>query len=287
MKVAVDGRQLDLSNLDKPLYPDGFTKAEVIDYYTRVAPVILPHLADRRLTRVRFPHGALGAGPEGGFFEKNAPGGTPSWIRIDEGMIVAEETATLVWLANLAALELHTPQWKIGQEPDRIVFDLDPGEPAGLDECRAVAQVLRDRLAEDGLTACPKTSGRKGMQITCAVTATSDQINDYARDVAREFARAAPKIVTDVMAKPARRGKIFIDWSQNNQHKTTVCVYSLRANHSPTVSAPLTWDEVADGSLSAADLTPDAVLARIKAYADLHAPLLKRGPSLPGSRKRR
>jgi bifunctional non-homologous end joining protein LigD len=287
MKVAVDGRQLGLNNLDKPLYPDGFTKAEVIDYYTRVAPVILPHLADRRLTRVRFPHGALGAGPEGGFFEKNAPGATPSWIRIDDGMIVAEELATLVWLANLAALELHTPQWKIGQEPDRIVFDLDPGEPAGLDECRAVAQVLRDRLAEDGLTAYPKTSGRKGMQITCAVTATSDQINDYARDVAHEFARAAPKIVTDVMAKPARRGKIFIDWSQNNQHKTTICVYSLRANHSPTVSAPLTWDEVADGSLSAADLTPDAVLARIKVYADLHAPLLKPGPSLPGSRNRR
>jgi bifunctional non-homologous end joining protein LigD len=287
VKVEVEGRRLDLSNLEKPLYPDGFTKAEVIDYYTRVAPVILPHLADRRLTRVRFPHGASEAGPEGGFFEKNAPGATPAWVRIDEGMVVAEERATLVWLANLAALELHTPQWRIGRDPDRIVFDLDPGEPASLDECRAVAQVLRDRLAEDGLTAFAKTSGRKGMQVTCAVTATADAVNDYARSIAEEFARAAPQIVTDTMAKPARRGKVFIDWSQNNTFKTTVCVYSLRANLSPTVSAPLTWDEVADGSLSAADLTPDVVLSRIDAYADLHAPLLQPGPTLPGTPKRR
>jgi bifunctional non-homologous end joining protein LigD len=287
VRVEVDARRLDLSNLEKPLYPDGFTKAEVIDYYTRIAPVILPHLADRRLTRIRFPHGATEAGPEGGFFEKNAPPATPSWVRVDGGMVVAEERATLVWLANLAALELHTPQWKIGRDPDRIVFDLDPGEGTGLDECRAVAQVLRDRLASDGLTAFPKTSGRKGMQVTCAVTAAADAVNDYARALAEEFARAAPKLVTDVMAKPARKGKVFIDWSQNNTFKTTVCVYSLRANLSPTVSAPLTWDEVADGSLSAADLTPDEVLHRIDVYADLHAPLLKPGPRLPAKSKRR
>jgi bifunctional non-homologous end joining protein LigD len=287
VKVEVDGRQLDVSNLEKPLYPDGFTKAEVIDYYTRVAPVMLPHLHDRRVTRVRFPHGALEAGPEGGFFEKNAPGATPSWVRVDDGMVVAEERATLVWLANLAALELHTPQWRIGRDPDRIVFDLDPGEPAGLDECRAVAQVLRDRLADDGLTAFAKASGRKGMQVTCAVTATSDEVNDYARAIAEEFAKAAPKIVTDTMAKPARRGRVFIDWSQNASFKTTICVYSLRANLSPTVSAPLTWDEVRDGSLSAADLTPDLVLQRIDEYADLHAGLLKRGPGLPQTRKRK
>jgi bifunctional non-homologous end joining protein LigD len=187
----------------------------------------------------------------------------------------------------LAALELHTPQWKIGHDPDRIVFDLDPGEGTGLDECRAVAQVLRDRLAEDGLTAFPKTSGRKGMQVTCAVTANADAVNDYARTVAEEFARAAPEVVTDVMAKTARKGKVFIDWSQNNTFKTTVCVYSLRANTSPTVSAPLTWDEVADGSLSAADLTPDEVLHRVDLYADLHGPLLEPGPSLPGVRRRR
>jgi bifunctional non-homologous end joining protein LigD len=287
VKVEVDGRRLDVSNLEKPLYPDGFTKAEVIDYYTRVAPAILPHLADRRLTRVRFPHGALEAGPEGGFFEKNAPPATPPWVRTDDGMVVAEERATLVWLANLAALELHTPQWKIGQDPDRIVFDLDPGEGTGLDECRAVAQVLRDRLAQDGLTAYPKTSGRKGMQLTCAVTATTDAVNDYAKAIAEEFAKAAPKIVTDTMAKPARRGKVFIDWSQNAAFKTTVCVYSLRANLTPTVSAPLTWDEVAEGALSAADLTPAEVLHRIDVYADLHAGLLEPGPELPSAPKRR
>ncbi|WP_027341873.1 non-homologous end-joining DNA ligase [Hamadaea tsunoensis] len=280
-KVDVGGRRLDLSNLDKPLYPDGFTKAEVIDYYTRISPVLLPHLADREVTRVRFPHGAVEAGPGGGFFEKNAPGGTPPWVRTTKkGMIVAEDLATIVWLANLAALELHTPQSKVGAEPDRIVFDLDPGVPAGLDECRAVAQALRERLAADGLVAYAKTSGRKGMQVSCSVTADADRINEYAKSVAAEFAAAAPKLVTDNMAKPARRGKVFIDWSQNATFKTTVCVYSLRAGLTPTVSAPLTWEEVADGDFEAADFTPDAVLDRMAEHGDLHEGLLEAGPAL-------
>jgi bifunctional non-homologous end joining protein LigD len=286
-KVEVDGRRLELTNLEKPLYPDGFTKAEVIDYYTRVAPVMLPHLADRQVTRIRYPEGAQAEG----FFEKNAPAAKPSWVRVDGGLIVVDELATLVWLAHLAALELHTPQWSVAhgpEHPDRIVFDLDPTEPAGLDECRAVAQALRDRLAVDGLTAYPKTSGRKGMQVSCPVTATAEQISDYARALAAEFATAAPDAVTDQMAKVGRRGKIFIDWSQNNTSKTTVCVYSLRAGPSPTVSTPVTWDEVAEGSFSAADFTPAVVLRRIDEYADLHAPLLSAGPALPtGSRNRR
>ncbi|NUT34088.1 MAG: ATP-dependent DNA ligase, partial [Hamadaea sp.] len=232
-KVEVDGRRLDLTNLEKPLYPDGFTKAEVIDYYTRIAPVLLPHLADRQVTRIRFPDGAQAEG----FFEKNAPAAKPGWVRTDGGLIVVDEVATLVWLAHLAALELHTPQWRASagpDAPDRIVFDLDPTEPADLDDCRAVAQALRDRLAVDGLTAYPKTSGRKGMQVTCPITGTSRQVNDYAKALAAEFARAAPDAVTDQMAKAGRRGKVFIDWSQNNANKTTVCVYSLRAGTSPT-----------------------------------------------------
>jgi len=285
-RVEVDGRRIDLTNLDKPLYPDGFTKAEVIDYYTRVASVMLPHLADRQVTRIRYPSGAH----EQGFFEKNAPAATPTWVRVDGGLIVVDELATLVWLAHLAALELHTPQWRVengADHPDRIVFDLDPTEPAGLDECRAVAQALRDRLGVDGLTAYPKTSGRKGMQVTCPVTATAGQIMDYARALAAEFARAAPDAITDQMAKAGRRGKVFIDWSQNNPAKTTVCVYSLRAGDSPTVSTPVTWDEVASGSFSAAEFTPARVLARISEYADLHAPLRSPGPPLPGVRRRR
>ncbi|NUO61128.1 MAG: ATP-dependent DNA ligase [Hamadaea sp.] len=285
-RVEVEGRRIDLTNLDKALYPDGFTKAEIIDYYTRIAPVMLPHLADRQVTRIRYPSGAQAQG----FFEKNAPAAKPSWVRVDSGLIVVDELATLVWLAHLAALELHTPQWQVAngpERPDRIVFDLDPTEPAGLDECRAVAQALRDRLAVDGLTAYPKTSGRKGMQVTCPVTATAEQIMDYARELAGEFARAAPDAITDQMAKAGRPGKVFIDWSQNNPSKTTVCVYSLRAGDSPTVSTPITWDEVVSGSFTAADFTPTRVLQRISSYADLHAPLLSPGPALPSTRRRR
>jgi bifunctional non-homologous end joining protein LigD len=273
-RVHVGGRQLALSNLDKELYPDGTTKAEVIDYYTRVAPVLLPHLADRPLTRIRFPDGA----DKPGFFEKNAPAGTPSWVPRYEGLILVEELATLVWLANLAALELHTPQWRAGELPDRVVFDLDPGMPAGLDECRAVALALRDRLAADGHEAFPKLSGKKGMQVSCAMkVAKAAQASAYAKRIATEFAKAAPDLVTDQMTKQLRPGKVFIDWSQNNPSKTTVSVYSLRAGPSPTVSAPLTWDEVASGTFTPADLRPEVVLDRIEQYGDLHAGLLVSG----------
>lgn len=264
MRVNVGGRTLALSNLDKELYPDGTTKAEIIDYYTQMSDVLLPHLKDRALTRVRFPSGA----DQPGFFEKSEPPGKPEWVPLSSSkQIICNELPTLVWLANLAALELHTHQWRDGQEPDRVVFDLDPGEPAGLDECRAVAVALRDRLAADGLEAFPKTSGKKGMQVT--VKAPCD-----ARAIAREFAKAAPKMITDVMDKKLRRGKVFIDWSQNAAFKTTICVYSLRAGDVPTVSTPLTWEEIEDGDFTTQDFTLHTVPERIATLGDLHSGLL-------------
>jgi bifunctional non-homologous end joining protein LigD len=264
MRVKIGAHTLALSNLDKELYPDGTTKAEIIDYYTRVSSVLLPHLTERPLTRVRFPDGA----DRPGFFEKNAPLGKPSWVRVNKrDFIICDDLPTLVWLANLAALELHTHQWREGSPPDRVVFDLDPGDGAGLDECRAVALALRDRLAADGLQAFPKTSGKKGMQVT--VRAPCD-----ARAIAAEFAKAAPKMITDQMDKRLRRGKVFIDWSQNADFKTTICVYSLRAGPIPTVSAPLTWDEVESGDFTAEDFTLHTMPNRIDELGDLHMGLL-------------
>jgi bifunctional non-homologous end joining protein LigD len=280
--VRVDGRELELSNLDKVLYPGaGFTKGEVIEYYTRVAPVLLPHVRDRPLTRIRYPNGVTAPG----FFEKNAPAGTPDWVRLETlpapgsstgramlDYVIVDDLPTLVWLANLAALELHTPQWRVGAPgPDLMVFDLDPGAPAGLRECCAVALLLRERLAADDLTAYPKTSGKKGMQLVCPIAGeqSSDEISDYARQVAEQLERAEPKLVLSRMAKRLRPGKVFIDWSQNNAAKTTVTPYSLRAEPTPTVSAPLTWDEVEADAIVAADFGPAAVLARIDRYGDL------------------
>ena len=294
VRVRVDGQELELSNLDKVLYPAaGFTKGEVIDYYTRVSPVLLPHLRDRALTRIRYPNGVDAQG----FFEKNKPGGAPDWVRLETlpvpgsnmnremlDYVVADDLPTLVWLANLAALELHTPQWRVGSEgPDLMVVDLDPGAPAALSECCEVALMLRDRLAEDGLDAYPKTSGKKGMQLCCPVAGTqsSDEVSSYAKKVAEEMERAAPKIVTSRMAKRLRPGKVFIDWSQNSATKTTVAPYSLRAMQVPTVSAPLTWDEVEDGAFVATDFTSNAVLERIEEYGDLLEALCEPGPEVP------
>ncbi|MGH3734583.1 MAG: non-homologous end-joining DNA ligase [Micromonosporaceae bacterium] len=299
VRVQVEGRDLELSNLDKPLYPE-FAKAEVIDYYTRVAPVLLPHLADRPVTRLRFPDGVDGQK----FFEKNAPSHTPRWVRTVKlpspgstlgrdtiHYVVVEELAALVWLANLAALELHTPQWTIGDrtrmeefavhQPDRLVFDLDPGAPAGLPECLEVALLLRERLADAGLDAYPKTSGRKGMQLVCPVSGSqpSDIISGYAHQLAREIEADHPKLVVSKMAKNLRRGKIFIDWSQNNAVKTTVTPYSLRAEQVPTVSAPLTWEEVEAGGHPR--FTAAGVLDRIDEYGDLMAPVHEPGPPVP------
>jgi bifunctional non-homologous end joining protein LigD len=294
--VEIDGRSFEVSNLDKVLYPDaGFTKGEIIDYYTRVAPVLLPHLRDRALTRIRYPNGVDAAS----FFEKNAPGGTPSWVRLETlpvpgstksretiDFVVVDDLATLVWTANLAGLELHTPQWRIGHDPDLLVVDLDPGAPAALQECCGVAVLMRDRLAADGISAYPKTSGKKGMQLCCPISGTqsADLVSDYAKRVAEELESQLPAAITAKMARKLRPRKIFIDWSQNNAAKTTVAPYSLRAQSTPTVSTPLTWDEVeaiATGDAPARQFTPDEVLARIDEYGDLLEPLLEPGPRLP------
>jgi bifunctional non-homologous end joining protein LigD len=294
--VQIEDRDLELSNLDKLMYPRaGFTKGEVIDYYTRLAPVLLPHLRDRAVTRIRYPNGVEGAH----FFEKNAPGGTPDWVRLETlpvpgstksretiDFVVVDELATLVWLANLAALELHTPQWRIGCDPDLMVVDLDPGAPAGLTECCAVAVLMRDRLAADGVSAYPKTSGKKGMQLCCPISGTQDSetVSAYAKSVAEELSAQVPRSITAKMAKAVRPGKIFIDWSQNNAAKTTVAPYSLRAQETPTASTPLTWDEVeaiATGSVPARQYPAGEVLQRVEELGDLLADLLTPGPALP------
>ncbi|MBL7261004.1 non-homologous end-joining DNA ligase [Paractinoplanes lichenicola] len=296
LPVTIDGRDLELSNLDKVMYPAaGFTKGEVIDYYTRIAPVMLPHLAERAVTRIRYPNGVDGMH----FFEKNKPGGTPGWVRLETlpvpgstksretiDFVVVDDLPTLVWLANLAALELHTPQWRIGEHPDLLVVDLDPGAPAGLRECSAVAVLMRDRLAEDGVAAYPKTSGKKGMQLCCPISGTQDSetVSLYAKRVADELASMVPGSITAKMAKAVRPGKIFIDWSQNNGAKTTVTPYSLRAQATPTASTPLTWDEVeavATGAEEPHHYTAAEVLDRIEAHGDLMEPLLTPGPALP------
>jgi bifunctional non-homologous end joining protein LigD len=285
-----------LSNLDKLMYPAaGFTKGEVIDYYTRIAPVLLPHLADRAVTRIRFPNGVDGAH----FFEKNKPGGTPSWVRLATlpvpgstmsretvDFVVVDQLATLVWLANLAALELHTPQWRIDADPDLLVVDLDPGAPAGLRECCAVAVLMRDRLADDGVAAYPKTSGKKGMQLCCPISGrqSAEVVSGYAKAVAEELASMVPGSITARMAKAVRPGKIFIDWSQNAAAKTTVTPYSLRAQEQPTASTPLTWDEVeavGTGAEPARQFGAAEVLARVEQHGDLMSPLLTPGPDLP------
>jgi bifunctional non-homologous end joining protein LigD len=294
--VSIDGRDLELSNLDKVMYPAaGFTKGEVIDYYTRVAPAILPHLADRAVTRIRFPNGVEGAH----FFEKNKPGGTPDWVRLENlpvpgstksretiDFVVVDDLPTLVWLANLAALELHTPQWRVGADPDLLVVDLDPGPSTGLRECSAVGVLMRDRLAEDGVTAYPKTSGKKGMQLCCPISGNqgSELVSAYAKKVAEELASMVPGSITAKMAKAVRPGKVFIDWSQNNAAKTTVTPYSLRAQEYPTVSTPLTWDEVeavATGAAEPKHYRAGEVLERIEKHGDLLADLLTPGPQLP------
>ena len=297
--VEVDGRRLTLSNLDKVLYPgSGFTKAEVVDYYTRVAPVLLPHLAGRPLTRKRYPDGVEGQS----FFEKNAPSHTPDWVRTVRlpapgstknretvRYVLVEDLVTLVWLANLAALELHVPQWAVGSadevhEADLLVFDLDPGAPATVVECCRVALLIREALAGDGLLAYPKTSGSKGLQLYAPIApAPPERTSDYAKEVARGLEEAHPDLVVHRMAKNLRGGKVLVDWSQNNGAKTTVAPYSLRARERPSVSAPVTWAGV-EHCRDPEDLVllADDVLDRVSADGDLFASLLAENrPPLP------
>ncbi|MEW9534131.1 non-homologous end-joining DNA ligase [Microbispora sp. NPDC049125] len=284
--VKVDSRALALTNLNKVLYPDAaFTKAEVIDYYTRISPALVPHLRGRPLTVKRYPNGVGGMF----FFEKNAPAHTPDWVRTvnlpapgstkdreEIDFAVVDDLPTLVYYANLAALEIHVPMWRVAEDgeplaPDTLVFDLDPGAPATIVECCRVAVLLRDALAADGLEGYPKTSGNKGMQVYVPWD-RGPGTSDYAKRLARSLEDRHP-FVTSVMAKKERPGKVFIDWSQNNPAKTTVAPYSLRANRIPTVSTPLRWEEVE--ACAAPDelvFTSADVLARFSEHGDLFMP---------------
>ena len=290
VRVEVDGHVLQLSNLDKVLFPNaGFTKGEVIDYYSRIAPVLLPRLADRPLTRKRWPDGVH----KQPFFEKNAPRGTPSWVRTvkipspgssrgteEVEYVIVDRLATLVWLANLAALELHVPQWQVGprggiRKPDLLVIDLDPGAPADLVACCEVALLLRDLFDADGLQAWPKTSGSKGMQLYVPIEETSGEATSaYAKELAERLARERSDLVVATMTKAVRPGKVFLDWSQNNPAKTTIAPYSLRGLDPPTVSTPVTWDEV-ESCEQVEDLSfgPAEVLDRVEELGDLMEPL--------------
>lgn len=290
--VDVEGRTLRLRNLDKVLYPTaGTTKGEVLDYYARIAPVLLPHLADRPVTRIRWPHGVHAMN----FFEKNAPAGTPSWVRTVAvpttgsrsesrsgdtlSFPLVDDLATLMWLVNLAALELHAHQWRVDADgtprgADRLVIDLDPGEPAGLHECCQVALLAREALAARALDAVPVISGSKGLHLYAELSALlpPEETTEVAKEIAGELQAEHPKLVTATMTKSRRRGKVFFDWSQNSGSKTTVSPYSLRGTDRPQVATPLTWSEVEAGAADEFGLdqfSPVEVLKRVEEYGDL------------------
>ncbi|HEV2761281.1 MAG TPA: non-homologous end-joining DNA ligase [Acidimicrobiales bacterium] len=296
VEVEVGGRQLKLSNFDKVLYPEaGFTKGHVIDYYTRIAPVLLPHLQRRALTLKRYPNGVDGQF----FYEKNCPKHRPPWIetlsvwsarnKADVNYCLIDELAALVWVANLASLELHTSLSRADdiQQPTMLVFDLDPGPPATVVECGQVALWLREVLDDLGLQGFPKTSGSKGLQMYVPLNTpvTYNETKPFAHALAKLLEQQHPKDVLSVMTKELRTGKVFIDWSQNDDSKTTVCVYSLRARPQPTVSTPVTWDEVErvveSGNPDDLVFRADAVLERVGAHDDLFAPLNELEQSLP------
>jgi bifunctional non-homologous end joining protein LigD len=282
--VEVGGRTLRIGHLDRVVYPStGTTKAEVLHYYLQVAPAMLRQLADRPVTRIRWPEGVEGEK----FFEKNLPRGAPSWVRHhvlpaspgtdDEGTMldlpVLDDLASLVWAASQGALELHTPQWSVGprgglRHPDRMVVDLDPGPPAGLAQCAEVAFLVADRLREEGLETYPVTSGSKGLQLYAPLDgrSTAAQAREHARVLAHELAAAHPALVVAVMRKDLRGGKVLLDWSQNHPAKTTITPYSLRGRETPAVAAPRTWDELEDPELR--QLTPDEVVERLDTIGD-------------------
>ncbi len=294
--VEVEGRKLKLSNLDKVLYPAaGFTKGQVIDYIVHIAPVLLPHIAGRPITMKRYPEGV----DHPYFFEKNAPMHRPDWVKTapiwSEGnqrtvnYILANDLPTLVWIANLASLELH-PSLSLAahiETPTMIVFDLDPGPPANIVQCAQVAIWVRAIFDHFGLQSFPKTSGSKGMQIYVPLNTktTYEETKPFAHAVARLLEQEHPELVVSDMKKAVRANKIFVDWSQNDRHKTTIAVYSLRARERPTVSTPITWDEV-EQTLRKKDaqrLVFEAtdVLKRVEKIGDLFEPVLKLKQKLP------
>ncbi len=295
-ELVIDDRKLQVSNLDKVLYPKaGFTKAQVIDYYIRIAPVLLPHLNDRPLTMKRYPDGVEGQF----FYEKNCPVHRPKWVQTakvwSEGnqrimhYCLANDLPTLVWAANLADLELHTSLSRKNkiERPTMMVFDLDPGAPADIVQCCQVGIWLRELLSKMKLKAFAKTSGSKGLQVYVPLNtaATYDQTKGLSRSLAQGLEREHPDRVTSNMSKAMRKGKIFVDWSQNDEHKTTICVYSLRAKEQPTVSTPVTWDEVETclKKKKAELLTfrSDQTIARVEKEGDLFEPVETLKQKLP------
>lgn len=293
VSVAVGGRELTLSNLDKVLYPSGFTKAEVVDYMARIAPVAIAHWRHRALTFKRFPDGT----DTPGFFEKRCPGHRPAWVSVALGpgdrrggieYCCIDEPAAAVWAANMAAIEIHAPMALAHDlaTPRAVVFDFDPGEPATIVECAQVACAARDVLAAVGLRGWCKTSGSKGMQMYVPLNtpgATHAACADFALAVGQVLERQLAGRVTTTMAKAVRPGKVFVDWSQNAHHKTTIAPYSLRARPAPTVSTPISWDEVvaiAEGELAGRFEAAD-VLGRVEAQGDLFADVLQVEQRLP------
>jgi bifunctional non-homologous end joining protein LigD len=288
-RVQIEGRQLEVSNLDKVLFPEvGFTKAQVIDYYVRIAPVLLPHVAGRPVTFTRWPNGVDGQA----FFEKNSARHAPEWVehvvvptpgssrgRETLDMVLLTAVPDLVWSANLAALEVHVPQWQVdddgaAQLPDLLVLDLDPGPGTGVVECAQVAHRLREVLVDDGLDPVVKTSGSKGLQVYAPIEcADKEHPSRYAKGMAQRLTGETPELVVWRMEKALRPGKVLVDWSQNNTAKTTVAPYSLRARPFATVSTPLRWAEV-DALRDGADpesvrFRTDDVLARVEEFGDL------------------
>jgi bifunctional non-homologous end joining protein LigD len=289
--VEVEGKQLSLSNLDKVMYPEvGFTKGHVIDYYTRVAPALLRHLRDRPLTLKRYPNGVEG----GHFYEKQCPSHRPDWVRSEPVVLssktidfcICDDLPTLVWLANLADLELHPSLSRVPVErPTVMAFDLDPGEGTGLRECCEVALILREALERLGLESFAKTSGSKGIQVYVPLNVPDVDYDHGSKRLSQALARhlesAHPKLIVSSQRKELRRGKVLIDWSQNDEHKTTVSVYSLRARERPTVSTPLGWDEVEEGDPDALVFEADDVLARVEEHGDLFEPVATLKQELP------
>ena len=295
-QLVVGGRKLSVSNLDKILYPKvGFTKGQVIDYYIRVASVSLPHLKDRPLTMKRYPDGVEGEF----FYEKNCPEHRPKWVQTarvwsesnDRFMnyCLVQDLPTLAWAANLADLELHTSLSRKNkiERPTMMVFDLDPGAPADIAQCCQVGLWLRDLLGQMKLKSFAKTSGSKGLQIYVPLntTVTYDQTKNLSLVIAQYLEREHADLVTSNMSKAVRKGKVFVDWSQNDEHKTTICVYSLRAREEPTVSTPVAWNEVENClKKKNADLLrfrSDQVLARVEKRGDLFEPVEELKQKLP------
>lgn len=294
--LEVEGQLIEVTNLDKVLYPQtGFTKGDVINYYIRIAPVLLPHVKGRALTLKRYPNGVDGPF----FYEKTCPSHRPPWVKTTPIYVeskartvdycLANDLPTLVWAANLADLEIHTSlaKSKYPERPTSLVFDLDPGLPADIVKCCRVALWLREILAKEKLECFPKTSGSKGLQIYAPLNTKTDfeKTKSFAHSLAERMEREHSKDVISTISKTERRNKVLVDWNQNDAHRTTVCVYSLRAKKQPTVSAPVTWDEVEnclrkkDASLLVFDTKQ--IHRRVEKHGDLFAPVLEQKQKLP------